>query len=397
MATPEELTQQLLQQLASQPTTQLPQLNTGLLAPGQESFKDVLTNPDQAQMNALLGGIIGAFNPNTRSPVGSAAIGALQAFGGQRQREFSQQLALQKAQQEARHQRIQDISALGNLSARQSELGISRDRFGLEQAEFGLKLNSRDSLNIRDPQGNPVDSVVQGPQGGFFKFDENNQPVNVSGQIQQLLSQGYSVTKAGASSTSVTVNTGEGAFAKEFGKQFAEKTIERHGAAQDAVASLQNDVEALSLLDQGIISGAFAQPIVEFGKVLQRLGVTSINDPLAASEAYAASRAQEVGQIIKLFGAGTGLSDKDREFATKAAAGEISMTEESLRRILDINIRAKRNAAVRFNKDFEKIKDKSPFDLTIEVPDLPGQEPPAPVDRKQTISNIKRLLQNGNQ
>lgn len=144
--------------------------------------------------------------------------------------------------------------------------------------------------------------------------------------------------------------------------------FERKNAAEDAVVSLRSVQEARSLLDQGIISGFGANFIVGLGKALQQAGIEFDSDAIANTEAFAAAQAKQVATIIKDFGAGTGLSDADREFALKAAAGDITMTEKSIRRILDINERANINMIKRYNKEMAGIDSKfKPLEISKPV------------------------------
>ena len=94
--------------------------------------------------------------------------------------------------------------------------------------------------------------------------------------------------------------------------------------------------EMSTMLDGGdVISGAFANAELTARSILNKAGIS--NDPkVAATQAYMASAVMRVGEIIKMFGAGTGLSDADREYAAKAAAGDITMDEAGLRRILEM-------------------------------------------------------------
>ena len=65
------------------------------------------------------------------------------------------------------------------------------------------------------------------------------------------------------------------------------------------------------------------------------------------------------------------MSDADREYAEKAAAGKITASEKSIRRIIDINQRASMNVIQEFNTDIGKLpKGVAPYDLTIETPEL---------------------------
>jgi len=183
----------------------------------------------------------------------------------------------------------------------------------------------------------------------------------------------------GGASTQISFpgETAEQALSKSLGTEVAKDMVTRRATAQEAVSSLQSSTEARKLLDSGVITGAGANWIVGFNKVLQQAGFHASDDATANTEAFVATRAQEVGRIIKLFGAGTGLSDADREFATKAAAGQITLNEASIRRILDINEKASRNVIENFNRDARSIDEKKlvPFPLAIELPDAASSAP----------------------
>jgi hypothetical protein len=177
----------------------------------------------------------------------------------------------------------------------------------------------------------------------------------------------------GATKPQVSIDQrAESEFNKKFGEYNAKSFFEDQKAAQDAQASLQSTIEARQLLDKGVITGFGADTLVNFGRALQQAGFNRNADPVANSQAFGATRAQEVGRIIKLFGAGTGLSDADREYATRAAAGQITMTEEAIRKILDINERASRHILDRYNSKASKIDPSmSPYPLTIDAPQAP--------------------------
>lgn len=214
-------------------------------------------------------------------------------------------------------------------------------------------------MQLRSPTGKPV-----GEQTPF-------KPDTLS---REAFEQQKALRGAG-SAPSTTVNIGaENAFGKEVATQNAKQFFERRQAALDARDSLVASSEAKALLDSGAITGFGANFALGFGKVLQQAGINIAEDAIANTEAFVAGRAQEVGRIIELFGAGTGLSDADREFAQKAAAGNITMTEPSIRRILDINERASANVIRNFNRDADAIDPKlSPFPLRVEAPKAVAQ------------------------
>jgi hypothetical protein len=109
-------------------------------------------------------------------------------------------------------------------------------------------------------------------------------------------------------------------------------------------------------LDKGVISGWAADPRKKFHEFLTYIGFQESSDAVKNTNAYIASTAKLVGDVIRLFGAGTGLSDKDLEFAKVMAGGNISLTPESMRRILDINAIGQMMKFHHYNQVF-KVKD----------------------------------------
>lgn len=179
--------------------------------------------------------------------------------------------------------------------------------------------------------------------------------------------------------TGDTFNIGQegSAFDKSVGKAFGKDFVTRRADALDATKSLNTSNEAIDLLNKGIITGTGAQFITSFGKALKKVsgGLYKGTDE-ANTEAYMANQAKAVANIIKAFGAGTGLSDADREYAEKAAAGKVTMTEESLRKIIDINNRASRYVIEDYNKDAAILNKRGtiPFDLSVEIPEISNAE-----------------------
>ena len=120
-------------------------------------------------------------------------------------------------------------------------------------------------------------------------------------------------------------------------------------------------------MKSGMITGAGADFLVNLNQSLKTVGIDAgYADAAANSQAFTANMAGNVGKLIKQFGAGTGLSDADREFAKDMAGGRISLDAKAINRILDINERAARNVITRHNKDVKGIKTNIP--LEVEMP-----------------------------
>ena len=167
--------------------------------------------------------------------------------------------------------------------------------------------------------------------------------------------------------TNVNLPPQQNAFEGELGKGQAKSIIENRAAAQDAASIIDTVNIGRDILKGGVITGAGADFLVNFNQALKTAGVDfGYADAAANSQAYAANMAQNVGKIIKQFGAGTGLSDADRQYAEKMAGGKITLDVKALNKILDINERAARNVITRHNKDVAGIKTNIP--LTVEMP-----------------------------
>lgn len=192
------------------------------------------------------------------------------------------------------------------------------------------------------------------------------------------------IAQAGRSMTNINMPAQEKAFESELGKGQAERLLKSKVAAEDAAQILQTNQVGRDILKSGAITGAGANFFVGLNNALKQGGVDfGYADAAANSQAYAANMAQNVGKLIKQYGAGTGLSDADRDFATQAAGGKITLDEKAIRKILDINDRAANNVIDKHNKDVRGVKTNIP--LTVEKPTFERAAPsPAaqiPTDR----------------
>lgn len=172
--------------------------------------------------------------------------------------------------------------------------------------------------------------------------------------------------KAGASSNTVKLPPQEGAFEAALGTGQAKKLLEDKAVADDARDIIATVQQGRQLLQSGMITGFGAEFLTNVGAALNQAGINFAEDRVANTQAFAANMAQNVGRIIKQFGAGTGLSNADREYAEKMAGGKITLDRKAIERILDINERAARNVITLHNKRASGVKSNIP--LTVEIP-----------------------------
>lgn len=276
------------------------------------------------------------------------------------------QASLQKMPKEKRAKAIQDFSAYSKGVTDQIKDpqigGALKSSVGDGWMEYGIEEKKK-----------AAPKVINVKEGGDTVARQWN---SETGEYEEI-ARGKS-----AKGQTINVNTG-GSFNKKLGEYLGKDFVERRNNAFTAVDSLTSATKAVDLLDSGIISGTGANFITGLGKALHQANL--IESPtLANTEAYAANQAKQVAQIIKAFGAGTGLSDADREYAEKAAAAKITMTEESLRKIININAKASRNVLERYNKDASQVMKKNknlPFDLMVPIPNFAGAE------KKETLTD----------
>ena len=235
-----------------------------------------------------------------------------------------------------------------------------------------------------DPISAPSDKAKLLAELGLPMTLENMQLLEAApNEVRLLKATGTPVTlqnvmklkASGAASTTVNLPPQEKAFETGLGTGQSTQAINSQIAAQNAATILETNQTGRSILNSGAITGTGANFLVGFNNALKQAGIDAgYADAAANSQAYAAAMGANVGQLIKQFGAGTGLSDADREFAMQMAGGKITLTEQALRKILDINDKAANKVIDTHNRKYSGVKTNIP--LTVEKP--VGAAPPPP-------------------
>ncbi len=259
----------------------------------------------------------------------------------------------------------QQLSSWESLDDAQKEF-VPQTFQTAKQLEMG-KTQSENTLKSFEPEN----WKTKAKDSPWAKINPSQYTQKSIKKFEESGSRGDLVARDKESLVTNIIGQGESELSKSVNKYFGRDLIERRNNAIDAKNSLIATNDAINLLDSGIITGTGATYVVEAGKALRRMGVDYFEDDVANTEAYYANQAKQVAQVIKAFGAGTGLSDADREYAEKAAAGKITMSEKSLRKIIEMNQKASRNLISKFNEDVSKMpKGVTPFDLSIKIPDM---------------------------
>ena len=205
--------------------------------------------------------------------------------------------------------------------------------------------------------------------------------------------------------TSVSVRTALKA-GEELGKEMAKLVVSQQKDAEGARVGLLSLQESRQILNDaaGITTGTGAKFLTALNSFLtQRLGFDAGADETANTQAFAATMGTQVGQIIKQFGSGTGLSDADREYAERIVGGDITLNEAAIRRLIDINERAFRNVIRFHNKRARSVnkwaKDQDvslPFALGVDEKTLgaPKKSKPKPrKDKEPTLEDLEAEME----
>ena len=183
--------------------------------------------------------------------------------------------------------------------------------------------------------------------------------------------------------TKVEVNlTGEteDAFSKALGKGLADDLIESRNKAATSVLTGSVLNNQWKLIDEGlgILSGTGTNVLLGVGKVLSAAGVLSGEgaELIANTEAFLGNAGNLVAEAITAFGAGTGLSDADRDFAKQIVAGDpAAFTEEGIRRILKLQAHIVKFKVEQHNKKVANSPAASSvYDMSVPVPSFPWAE-----------------------
>lgn len=222
---------------------------------------------------------------------------------------------------------------VGGRKAVASRMGIQATQFG----ELGLADMSDEQFENWRKGFSADTKAYQTPEGSIDIFRENEAGLVLDPETDQWVNP--SDLGLSAAPQLQRVETLANTLGPELAKLNVEKYSELLDGAKTAQETLRNIATVFPMID-GAITGFAANQRLDLARVAALLG----DDPSAVidTESYISQAAPRVAEIIKAFGSGTGLSDKDREFAELAAAGKITMDAGSMKRVLRILDKAAR-------------------------------------------------------
>jgi hypothetical protein len=192
--------------------------------------------------------------------------------------------------------------------------------------------------------------------------------------------------------TGQTINVGDQTpqFNKSLGEAQAKKVVESQTAAKGAANQLDTIAEGEKLLNSGMYTGTGATFQTSVGQALQKMGFTAKDDAASNAQAYGAIMGKQVGEMVKQFGSGTSISDGDRIYAERMAAGDINIDEQAMRKILRINKEAALKLIRSHNKTVAGVKSDLPLTVPVPASAAPPAEAIAVLKSKKNDPEVKK-------
>lgn len=238
-----------------------------------------------------------------------------------------------------------------------TQLGQLIQQAGLQDRQ--LKLDQDNAKSIAAFRAAQIDAMgAPKPKQGSIMTSDQVRALKDSGMdydAEPLPDGTYRVNKVSPFSKGASTTVNVASPNRRQDKRY-EDLSKRREADMVPLVSAVPQVKAMEALLNGIgddgkmITGALANVELPVKSILNKLGMGDFSE-VANTQEYLAHSVTLTGQIIKQFGAGTGLSDADREYAAQAAAGQIKMDKPALKRLVAMAKRVMKDKNRQYNED----------------------------------------------
>ena len=201
-----------------------------------------------------------------------------------------------------------------------------------------------DSLDLAKVSDDAFNSLISGQSGDLKPFLEGEDVkffrVNDAGRVYDInTSQWRDAQEMGLEQAPPQVQRVENitsGMAEELAEVGAKSFAEAHENARKAADALGSINRTLPTVDN-MFTVAGAELKLNVARYARTFGLDVVDpEKIADTEAYIAESGRRVAEYITNLGAGTGLSDADREYAQKVVAGNITTDREALKRLLTV-------------------------------------------------------------
>lgn len=208
----------------------------------------------------------------------------------------------------------------------------------------GISPDLFDELGLATVRDSVFNEYISGEKGDLKPFQRNNKVeffrVNERGRVwSDEVQKWVEASELGLEQAPPQIQRVENiatGMADELAKIGAKNFAEAHENARLAADALGSVNRTLPTIDN-MFTGAGAELKLNISRFARAFGLDVV-DPstIADTEAYIAESGRRVAQYITNLGAGTGLSDADREYAEKVVAGNITVDRVALKRLLGV-------------------------------------------------------------
>lgn len=223
-----------------------------------------------------------------------------------------------------------------------------------------------DSLELATVSDDAFNSLISGQSGDLEPFMEGEDVkfyrVNEAGRVYDInTNQWKDAQELGLEPPPPQVQRIENVatgMADELAKVGAKNFAEAHEGAKKAADALGSIKRTLPTVDN-MFTGAGAETKLNISRYARTFGIDVVDpDRIADTEAYIAESGRRVAEYITNLGAGTGLSDADREYAERVVAGNITTDKEALKRLLTVLKQDAERKIVNFNNLKTEVSEK---------------------------------------
>ena len=183
----------------------------------------------------------------------------------------------------------------------------------------------------------------------------------------------YDLQKEKAKASITNVHTNVNAAVNPVLKGVSDRFNESVESADSARTQIQSIHEARKALDDGAITGAFADKRLLFTKAAGLFGVPQ--DAVANTEVLRSAIGNQV--IAKAKSLGANPTNTDRDYIEKVVGGQIELDEKSIRRLLDMQEKWGRETITKSNTRAGRFLQAYPKELGPVRGMLNTEEPPA--------------------
>ncbi len=218
----------------------------------------------------------------------------------------------------------------------------------LEKAVAAIPQDENDFLGWMEGMSNLADQYVERRVPTATSMLPYTQELAPGVEEQKIRIAG-----AGASRTTIQMPPAGKKFSETLGEKAALRLDDFRTKAESARRTLSLSERLRPLLnDPAFISGTLAQK--------RTAAARALGMDVAATEAFFAGIGDQVAERITQFGAGTGLSDADRQYAKQIVGGEETFSKEGIEKIMRINDETARDVIRNYGTERERLAKKEP-------------------------------------